>query len=195
MTTATLTSKGQLTVPKEIREFLKIDTGDTIEFVIDPKTNSVTISKKGKLCPTCNGSTILESHDLPCFVCDASGYINLDNGIIPYIMMGISNRKYKINKTITNQKTDSNNSLQFNIMPKIELFSQEYSRELLDSIQDDLQIMIIEEFAPKTVSSDDFFMIPTDAILIEILHLLTTKKAKDKVTSWFRAERSSFNKN
>lgn len=194
MTTATLTSKGQVTVPKEIREFLKIDNGDTIEFVTDPKTNSVTISKKGKLCPTCNGSAKLESYNLPCFVCDASGYINLENGIISYIMMGIPNRKYKINKTITNQKIDANNRMQFNIMPKIELSSQDYSRELLDSIQDDLQIMIIEEFAPKTVSSDEFFMIPTDAILLEILDLLTTTTAKDKVKSWFRTERTSFNK-
>lgn len=194
MTTATLTSKGQVTVPKEIREFLKIDTGDTIEFVTDPKTNTVTISKKGKLCPTCNGSAILESYNLPCFVCDASGYINLESGIISYILMGIPNRKYKIKKTITTQKIDANNRIQFNIIPKVELSSLEYSRELLDSIQDDLQIMIIEEFAPKSFSSDEFFMIPTDAILLEILDLLTTTTAKDKVKSWFRTERASFNK-
>lgn len=32
-TTATLTSKGQLTVPKEIRERLGLEKGDVIEFV------------------------------------------------------------------------------------------------------------------------------------------------------------------
>jgi AbrB family looped-hinge helix DNA binding protein len=49
MSQSTLTSKGQLTVPKSIREYLKIDTGDKIEFIIDetghvimnPKTLSV----------------------------------------------------------------------------------------------------------------------------------------------------------
>ena len=30
-----MTSKGQVTIPKEIREFLKVKAGDLIEFVID----------------------------------------------------------------------------------------------------------------------------------------------------------------
>lgn len=34
MPAATLTSKGQLTVPKRIRELLKLQTGDTVEFVV-----------------------------------------------------------------------------------------------------------------------------------------------------------------
>ena len=34
MPSATLTSKGQLTVPKQIRELLKLETGDTVEFVV-----------------------------------------------------------------------------------------------------------------------------------------------------------------
>ena len=34
MPAATLTSKGQLTVPKRIRELLKLETGDTVEFVV-----------------------------------------------------------------------------------------------------------------------------------------------------------------
>ncbi|HEX5216030.1 MAG TPA: type II toxin-antitoxin system PrlF family antitoxin [Vicinamibacterales bacterium] len=34
MPSATLTSKGQLTVPKRIREMLKLETGDTVEFVV-----------------------------------------------------------------------------------------------------------------------------------------------------------------
>ena len=35
MPTATLTSKGQLTLPKAIRDRLHIDAGDTVDFVID----------------------------------------------------------------------------------------------------------------------------------------------------------------
>ncbi len=34
MTTATLTSKGQLTLPKAIRLFLKLEVGHKLEFVI-----------------------------------------------------------------------------------------------------------------------------------------------------------------
>ena len=34
MPTATMTTKGQVTIPKEIREHLKIDTGDRLSFVV-----------------------------------------------------------------------------------------------------------------------------------------------------------------
>jgi antitoxin PrlF len=34
MPAATLTSKGQLTLPKRIRELLKVETGDVVEFVV-----------------------------------------------------------------------------------------------------------------------------------------------------------------
>ena len=34
MPTATLTTKGQVTIPKEVREHLGIDTGDRLSFVV-----------------------------------------------------------------------------------------------------------------------------------------------------------------
>lgn len=33
MTTATLTTKGQITIPVDVRHALKVDTGDRVEFV------------------------------------------------------------------------------------------------------------------------------------------------------------------
>lgn len=36
MPTTTLTSKGQLTLPREIRKHLKVGTGDRLDFVIHP---------------------------------------------------------------------------------------------------------------------------------------------------------------
>lgn len=49
MAVASVTSKGQITIPIQIRAYLKIDTGDKLEFIIDhegqviisPKTLSV----------------------------------------------------------------------------------------------------------------------------------------------------------
>jgi antitoxin PrlF len=34
MPTSTLTSKGQITLPKAIRQHLRVDTGDAIDFVV-----------------------------------------------------------------------------------------------------------------------------------------------------------------
>lgn len=34
MPTATLSSKGQITIPKAVREILRIDTGDQVDFVL-----------------------------------------------------------------------------------------------------------------------------------------------------------------
>ncbi len=53
MPVATLTSKGQITIPKEIREQLQVQTGDRIEFLIGgngqiticPATSDVTTLK------------------------------------------------------------------------------------------------------------------------------------------------------
>ena len=53
MTTATISTKGQITIPAEVRHALKVDTGDRVEFIeIEPgryeflaSTHSVTALK------------------------------------------------------------------------------------------------------------------------------------------------------
>jgi antitoxin PrlF len=47
MPTATLTSKGQITIPKEIRERLRLQTGHRLEFEID-KTGKVFLIPRNK---------------------------------------------------------------------------------------------------------------------------------------------------
>jgi AbrB family looped-hinge helix DNA binding protein len=43
MSMATLTSKGQTTIPREVREFLNLKSGDKLEFKIDPARKTVTV--------------------------------------------------------------------------------------------------------------------------------------------------------
>ncbi len=43
MPTATITSKGQTTIPKEIRDALGLHTGDKIDFVVDPDGKKATV--------------------------------------------------------------------------------------------------------------------------------------------------------
>jgi AbrB family looped-hinge helix DNA binding protein len=47
MPTATLTSKGQVTIPKEIRDRLRLQTGHRLEFEID-KNGKVTLIPRDK---------------------------------------------------------------------------------------------------------------------------------------------------
>lgn len=37
MPTATVTSKGQITIPKEVRELLGVDAGDRVDFVVNER--------------------------------------------------------------------------------------------------------------------------------------------------------------
>ena len=48
MAFATLTTKGQVTIPKEIRELLQLHTGDKIEIIVTEKREAIIrpISKK-----------------------------------------------------------------------------------------------------------------------------------------------------
>jgi antitoxin PrlF len=41
MKSASLTSKGQVTIPKKIREFLKLKSGDLVDFIVDGGGNVV----------------------------------------------------------------------------------------------------------------------------------------------------------
>jgi antitoxin PrlF len=47
MSTATVTSKGQITIPKEIRKLLQVEEGDRIDFVIEG-ADRVVMRKPGR---------------------------------------------------------------------------------------------------------------------------------------------------
>jgi AbrB family looped-hinge helix DNA binding protein len=47
MPTATLTTKGQITLPKEVREHLRLATGDKLEFTLD-EGRTARVRRRGK---------------------------------------------------------------------------------------------------------------------------------------------------
>ena len=49
MASATVTSKGQITIPKEVRDRLRLRTGDRLEFVLRPDGEIVMRPAKGSL--------------------------------------------------------------------------------------------------------------------------------------------------
>ncbi|WP_009631616.1 AbrB/MazE/SpoVT family DNA-binding domain-containing protein [Synechocystis sp. PCC 7509] len=72
MKSATITSKGQVTIPKEIRDYLKLEIGSKIDFVIDengtvkiiPLTVSVTALSGMLRRPGLAAATIEEDMEL-----------------------------------------------------------------------------------------------------------------------------------
>lgn len=48
MPTARMTSKGQITIPKEVRDKLHLQAGDAISFILDDETGSLQLYPKNK---------------------------------------------------------------------------------------------------------------------------------------------------
>ena len=70
---STVTTKGQVTIPKAVREFLDIDSGSNLVFTIEPAEERVYIKveEKFRKCGLCKGSGQLDSQ--PCFFCLEAG--------------------------------------------------------------------------------------------------------------------------
>jgi antitoxin PrlF len=49
MPSCTITSKGQVTLPKEIREYLHVSTGDRLDFVVDDDGKVVVRAARSRL--------------------------------------------------------------------------------------------------------------------------------------------------
>lgn len=193
MIKASLTSKGQITIPKDIREFLGLETGDNVIFRIDETNKLVTFEKDIEKikCPMCFGDGQFTRYGFrpdkneyyQCPVCQSSGQIKTD--ISAYLelanLMQVS-LKYCIAVSLIQR--DENLALK--LIPEIKLKSQLYPLDILNLIQDYYQIRFIDEYAPKSISDTIKFMNPTDSELDKILCLLQTTESKEKVRNWFR---------
>jgi AbrB family looped-hinge helix DNA binding protein len=201
MNKATLTSKGQITIPKEIREHMQLSTGDCVNFIINDDS-SVTFEKdkQTELCPVCFGqgehsydnATNIE----PCFMCDQSKYVYKHLSAWQQIA-DIKALKYGLSITIAQQEISNENG-SFEDIPEVRLKTKGYMfgnkyiihDRILHIAQDYLQMKFIEEYSPRSGSNADKLETPSDVELESILALLKTDKAKKDVTRWFRYERT-----
>ena len=202
MNKATLTSKGQITIPKEIREHLQLSTGDCVNFNINDDS-SVTFAKdkQTELCPVCAGQGEHSFKDganiqQPCFMCDQSKYVF--KHLSPWQQISdIKSLKYGLSITVVQQDI-STDKASFDDIPAVRLKSKGYNfgnkylihDRILHIAQDYLQMRFIEEYSPRSGTNTDKFETPSDVELESIVALLKTDKAKKDVTRWFRHERT-----
>lgn len=185
---STMTSKGQLTVPKEIRAHLNLHAGDGVIFKIED--DKVSFDKDFEIieCPVCKGFGSFNIKNLPCFICDQTNYLNSKQS--PWQLIStIKSIKYGVAISVNQQESGPNGEVIVRDIPKVELHSTKYLDVLLDIACDYIQMKFIEEFAPRSLSDPEKFMIPSDMVLDEILSLLKRESAKEEVTKWFRNEK------
>ncbi|OBZ15926.1 hypothetical protein A8L34_28175 [Bacillus sp. FJAT-27264] len=190
---STITSKGQLTIPKEIRERLNLKAGDGVLFKIDDENNTVLFEKDKELieCPVCKGYGKFSTGHL-CFVCDQTKVIN-SQSIWELIQMIQSNgMKYGVGMSVIWSEKDLNEDVFIREIPKIGLYSKKYFEQILDIAHDYLQLRLIQEYATRSVSEPEKFMHPSDVILNETLSLLKSEAAIETARNWFRGEKNIF---
>lgn len=182
MSSATITSKGQITIPKSIRERLSLETGDKVIFKI--QGDQILFEKENTLieCPVCKGSGSFNINDLPCFICDQTAVINSNQS--PWELIGtMKSVKYGVGVTITQQEFLPNGEIVLFDVPKVEVFSREYPKETLHIACDYLQIKFIEEYAPKNDAEN--FMLPSSVAMDDLLNLLKRDVAKEDLRKLF----------
>ena len=184
---ATVTGKRQITIPKDICEFLNIEKGNQVIFKKEDSKIIFEVEKNYKTCFACNGTTKIESKE--CFVCNGEGII--EKSIIEEVyrligMIGTRSRKHKIAFSFIQQQLGENGEVAYMDYPTIKLSSKEYSTDELLRVQDEIQKLIIEQLSPRINLNEKLFCIPSDSSLNRILDILSTEKAKEEVTKWFR---------
>jgi len=183
---ATVTSKGQLTVPKHVRDHLKLSTGDGLIFRI--LNDEVKIEKDYgvRKCCVCNGKGIVEYENLilkSCYFCDGTKEIEI-NKTAWELVASIQWRKYEIAASVLQHESDSC-SFNFMQIPKVLLSSEKVPTDLLEQGADYIQMEFLKQFLPRSINNPDKFMIPSKIIVEEIEELLRLSASKSEVIGWF----------
>lgn len=101
-------------------------------------------------------------------------------------MLSICSMQYGISIEFLQQDTHNNGYSNLRAYPLIKLRSNKLSKDHLLRIQDEIQMLIIRKFSPKSIIEKNPICLSSDAMLSSILDTLSTKNAKKEVTKWFR---------
>ncbi|MEW6624732.1 MAG: AbrB/MazE/SpoVT family DNA-binding domain-containing protein [Bacillota bacterium] len=188
---STVTTKRQITIPKEICDILDIKIGDEVVFYLDNNNNNRIIFNKNNpktTCFACKGTGKLGMLD--CFVCYGTGLLatEINDNVLQIIgQIALKSLIYKVSIKIENCSTTA---IKDNIspIPSVKLNSNEYSFPLLMKVQDEIQKKLILHFTPRQSNNPNLLQVPNDKLLKEILKTLCNADSITEVKSWFRPE-------
>lgn len=189
---STVTGKRQITIPKEICEIQNIDTGDQVVF--KEECGKIIFEKEQPIvtCFACKGNKAVT--DKTCFICRGEGFINKalnDNYLEIFAQIAMTGRRYGVSaQFIATEVTEK--GIEYKDFPTIILNSDNYSRDSLNYIQDEIQKKIIQSYTPRSIQDNNLFICPSDDILKMILNNLATEDARNEVMKWFRYDRTQF---
>lgn len=178
---STVTTKGQVTIPKAVREHLHIDTGTNLLFTIEPDDKRVYIhvEEKVAICVLCKGSGQLKLSKKPCFLCLEKGEMSLP--FTPLKLFPIWLSKYKVNVSF-HMKNVRLEEGQYLFVPEVYITQDEYRIGEIQIAKDLSMIFLFKEF----VARDTRYLSKEE--INYLLSRLDIEKIKNNVPEWFELE-------
>lgn len=181
---AKVTSKNQITIPKEICQLLDINEGDKVTF--EYENNKLIFDIEKEKCFACNGIGLIGKDE--CFICGGKRKLYKDTSNSIYKLIGeISKNAFKYNVGIMlSQQELKDGFFTYKEIPTLRLKSNKYPKDELIKIQDEIQKIIIKFVAPKSLENTNKYCEPNENDLDIILSTLINNEAKEEVYKWFR---------
>lgn len=141
--TAPLTSKGQVTIPKSVREFLQVEAGHRLNFVIDRDNNCVQMYSDSdtQRCLACEGKGEFPVSRSSCIVCLGTGQVPSDIQPLQRIQQWREFTEINIESLMRSKETD-NTAL---YIPQVKIFSPSYNENELIRMNDSILIYLFQQ--------------------------------------------------